>query len=268
MKLLLSLVLYFAFGYSLGIGDRLVRTAAIYTTLPITVSDAISQEWLNYSACDGNLGIPYTDSGYGEPTKRYPVTLYYTGAGQIAGLAMDHFGPPLGGLEKFYRPIGNETYRISLSFRAGGDLCSSTKKYSEPLGDQIVINQGTLDLSIPLNETAATSAKWSKGACIPEMGTHWSYDLTSAPVMSWKSANLLPVVTMYNEQAGGGISSVFVTTPNLQSSEPIGVWEFPIPSELMCYNWCSDSCTWDVYFWNTLHFYLDDRSLNTCPASC
>jgi hypothetical protein len=66
------------------------------------------------------------------------------------------------------------------------------------------------------------------------MGTHWSYDLASAPTMSWKSANLLPVVTMYNEQAGGVLSAFFFTTPNLQYAEPFGPWEGPIPKSLMC----------------------------------
>jgi len=267
-KLFLSLTLCFALGSSLGIGDRLVRTYLFYETLPITETDAINQGWISYSACDKNLGTPYTDSGYSTgPTKGYPVTLYYTGAGQLAGLGVEHFGAPVSGLETFFQPTENGTYRITLSFRSGGDLCG-TQKYGESIGNQIVVDQGSLDLSIPLNETTAAAAKWTKGACLAEMGTHWSYDLKSAPTMSWKSANLLPVVTMYNEQAGGGISSVFITTPNLQYTEPLGPWEGPLPSMFMCDNWCSDDCSWDVSFWNTFHFFLDDRSLNTCPTAC
>src|SRR5690349_8967024 len=66
------------------------------------------------------------------------------------------------------------------------------------------------------------------------MGTHWSYDLVASPGISWKSQNLFPLVTMYNEQAKGILSAFFITTPKLQYSEPLGPWEGPIPSFLMC----------------------------------
>ena len=64
------------------------------------------------------------------------------------------------------------------------------------------------------------------------MGTHWSLDLETAPVMSFNASNLMPVVTMYN---GGVLSAFFITTPNLQYGEPFGPWEGPIISTLMCY---------------------------------
>jgi len=132
----------------------------------------------------------------------------------------------------------------------------------------VVIDQGSVDLAIPLNESSAQDEEWTKGGCIEGMGTHWSYDLTTAPQMSWKSKNLLPVVPMYNEQDNSVISAIFITTPKLQYSEPVGPWEGPLPSSLMCDNWCDSNCTWDVYFWNTLHFYFDDYNLNTCPSRC
>jgi len=265
-RILLFISLCLALGQTQSIGDRLVRTAIIYKSLPLTVDDAVDAGWVNFTHCDNNLGYAYTDTG-SLPSKTHPVILYFTGGGQIAGMGMEHFGEPVNDMEQYFRPTDRGTYRITVSFRPGGNLCSS-RVYREAIGTQLNVDQGIVDFILPLNESAATDAQWTKGGCIGGMGTHWSYDLSSAPTMTWKSGNLFPVITMYNEQAGGGISAFFITTPNLQYAEPLGPWEGPIPSNLMCYNWCSDDCDWDVLFWNTLHFYLDDHSLNTCPTHC
>jgi len=258
---LLGIVVYSV--HSQGIGDRLVRTAILYHNLPIDLDDAVSAGWSNFTQCDENLGIAFTDSGDSAPSKTHPVTLYFTAGGQIAGMGMEHFGTPVSGLQKYFQPQSNGNFRISVSFRPPGDLCNGNM-FPELIGTQLVVDQGTVGWAVPLNETAATAASWTKGSCIGGMGTHWSYDLSSAPTMSWQSANLFPLVTMYNEQAGGILSAFFITTPKLQYAEPVGPWEGPIPTFLMCQNWCDTTCTWDVNFWNTLHFYVDDHHLNTC----
>jgi len=250
-----------------SIGDRLVRTALLYHNLPITTEDAVSAGWVNVTSCDENLGITFVNSGTNNPSKTHPIFLFFSSGGQITGVGMAHFGAPITSLEQYWQSFTDGTYRITVSFRPSGDLCSGAV-FDEDIGTQLVVNQGSVDWSLPLSETAATEAMWTKGGCIGGMGTHWSYDLDTAPQMSWQSANLFPVVTMYNEQAGGGVSAFFITTPKLQFSEPLGPWEGPIPDFLMCKNWCSSNCTWDVSFFNTLHFYLDDHNLNTCPSRC
>jgi WAS/WASL-interacting protein len=252
---------------SQGIGDRLVRTAVLYSELPLTVDDAVNNGWTNFTDCDENLGIAYTSAGGGVPTKTHPVILYFTSGGQISGVAMEHFGDPAHGLQRFWQPTSDGNYRLTVSFRPPGGLCSG-QSYAETIGTQLVVDQASVNWSLPLTEDAATAAKWTKGGCIGGMGTHWSYDLKSAPDMSWIASDLFPVVTMYNEQADGVLSAFFFTSPNLQYAEPFGPWEGPIPNALMCLNWCDSGCSFDSSFFSTLHFYIDDHNVNTCPSRC
>jgi len=253
--------------YGQGIGDRLLRTALLYDSIPVNTSDATSNGWTSYTQCDPNLGVAYTQSSTGAPTHFHPITVYYTSAGQISGVALEHFGTPVEPLEKFWLATDNGTYRMSVSFRDAADMCSG-QTFAEIIGTHLVIDQGTVDLYLPLTENEALSAEWTKGSCIGGMGTHWSYDLSMAPNMTWEDQNLLPIVTMYNEQEGGVLSAFFFTTPVVQFSEPLGPWEGPIPNVLMCLNWCDSSCSWSNILFSTLHFYLDDPSLNTCASRC
>ena len=51
--------------------------------------------------------------------------------------------------------------------------------------------------------------------------------------MSWKAANLQPVIPMYTEQ--GAITAVFFATPTFQWNYPVGDWEpIPLIPKLMC----------------------------------
>jgi len=234
----------------------------------MNVNDALNQGWTNYTECNPALGIGYTQVTNGYPSKDYPITLFYSAEGQISGLGMTHFGAPLSSLTNYWQPLNDGTNNafMSASFRAESlGLCDPNAYQNLPLGDQVVINQGTLNLEIPLTDSDATSAEYTSGACISEMGTHWSYDLQTAPVMSWIAANLQPVVPMYEN---GSLVAFFFTTSNTQMPWPIGQWEVTIPSVLMCENWCDSSCDWDVSFWSTLHFFLDDYTQNICSGNC
>jgi len=252
-----------------GIGTQLSRTALLYENLPLTSEDAISSGWYNYtnSSCDESIGIPYAQHPYG-PSEGYPIQIYFTADGQISGMSMTHFGSPLAGLEQFWvsDANGDGNFMMSVSFRPDSDnLCVAGNYHDELLGTQLVINQDSLNWAVPLTDSDAANDNWTKGGCISDMGTHWSYDLKTAPVMSWVPNNLLPVVAMYNE---GNLSAFFFTTPILQYSEPLGPWEGPIPDALMCLNWCDSSCGFGVSFWNTLHFFITDPSLDQCPSRC
>jgi len=267
MKSLLFLFGCLIFGVnSQGIGDRLWRTALIYKVLPLTVDDAISSGYTNYTdECDSNLGIGYS-AEQGGPTADYPITVYFTSSGQIAGIGMTHYNTPVDGLQNYWIPQSDGTYLITVTFRDPKGICNGYT-YQEEIGDRVIINQdqGEIAYNFPLTTDAATQQGFTQGGCIGGMGTHWSLDLSTGPVMSWNASNLMPVVAMYNQ---GVISAFFITTPVLQTGEPFGPWEGPIPSLLMCYNWCDSSCSWNVYFWSVEHFFLTDPSLDNCPSHC
>jgi len=252
-----------------GIGTQFSRTALLYENLPLNVVDAISSGWYNYtdSSCDSNLGIPYTQTSSGS-SNGYPITIFFTAAGQICGMGMTHFGQPVSGLDDFWMADsnGDGNFMMTVTFRPASDnLCDPNSQQPELLGNQVVVNQGSTNFNIPLTTDAATQAQFTMGGCISDMGTHWSYDLKTHPDMSWVPSNFMPVVPMYNN---GVISAFFFTTPILQYSEPFGPWEGPIPDDLMCLNWCSDSCGFGVNFWSVLHFFITDPSLDICNSRC
>jgi len=251
-----------------GIGDRLTRTYNVFSSLPVTSSSVQQAGWFNYTHCDPNLGIAYTEVK-GGPTQSSPVSLFYTAGGQIAGLGVTHFGPPVATLSKYWLPIPGNTnnYFMSASFRNSKtfNLCDPNARDENILGTQVVINQGSLNRPIPLREADAAAQGYTAGSCLNTMGVHWSYDLATAPVMSWKSGNLQPVVPMYKN---GTLVAFFFTTSNTQTMEPFGEWEVTLPQYLMCFNWCNSSCSWDVSWFSTFHFYLNDYLHNTCESRC
>jgi len=251
---------------SQGIGDRLLRTALLYVSLPLTADNATSDGWQNYdSSCIPGVGYAYSQGGYG-PSKGYPITTFFTSSGQIAGIGMSHYNDPVYGLDNFWIAQQDGSFLITVSFRDPNEICSG-EFFPETIGDRLVVNQGAgeIAMSLPLTSDEAQQQEFTQGGCIGGMGTHWSYDLSTAPQMSWNASNLLPVVTMYNQ---GVLSAFFITTPVIQYSEPFGPWEGPIISALMCYNWCDSSCSWNVNFWSVNHFYVTDHSNNNCASHC
>jgi len=249
-----------------GFGDSLYRTFGFYVALPMTTLDAINEEWTNYTECDGNLGVAFSYSS-GGPDQLNPVTLYFSAGGQIAGLGVTHYGQPDNDWW-LQDQDDDDHFLLTISFRPNDqNLCDPEYKYNEPLGVQVVLNQGnTPSISIPLDEAGATNADFTEGGCIGNMGTHWSLDLVTAPYMSWVAANLLPIMPMYHD---GQISAVLFNTDNVQTgSEPLGPWETPLVEQLMCYNWCNDTCGWSNNWWNTMHIFFTDYTQNTCTQHC
>jgi len=247
-----------------GLGDRLVRTALLYEPVPLNVDEATNDGWAAYGSngCDPMLGLSYAIDG--APSWMYPITVYFTSAGQIAGIGMTHWGAPVPDLENYWVDQGDGSWYLSVSFRDTKDMCSGNVS-PDKVGDRLVINAAGIAYSMPLTTGAATNQSFTEGGCIGGMGTHWSLDLDTAPVMSYNASNLMPVVAMYDK---GDLSAFFITSPVLQYSEPFGPWEGPLPSSLMCYNWCGDNCNWNVDWWTVLHFFVHDPDVITCESHC
>jgi len=192
-----------------GIGDRVEHSFFEYTDFPLTVDDAIDQGWTNYTGCNPFTGIYYSQED-GGPTTFHPLTVAFTASGQIAGVGVSHFGSdPLDNLiGTYWLPTDLGFYYMGVTFRDpdfGGGICNENNYFNEDIGTQVVVNQGVVNTSLPLTEDAATSSLYTKGGCIGNMGTHWSYDMETAPDMSWIAANLMPVVPMYTD----GVFSAF-----------------------------------------------------------
>jgi hypothetical protein len=174
----------------------------------------------------------------------------------------------------FWIPVSRNEWMLSVSFRPPGQLCNATHNAPEPIGTQIVINQGTMNFGIPVTASEAYCQKWTPGSCMVTMGQHWFYDVATAPEQSWDKSNLLPVVAMYYPPTiNGTISTIFFTTPVKQPGSDYvlnkpGDWETPaLTPDQMCENWCDSTCNWSgVEYWSTMHIYLNSQwSYITCP---
>lgn len=253
---------------SVGLGDRLLQTFGGYNALPLNVTEAKAAGWqpLDGGNCDPNLGIRYNRAT--SPDKEDPLTLSFNAAGQIAGVDVSVFSddksPPLVG--KYWLKSENG-YHMTVMFRI--NPCESTAQ-PEDVGSLLLINPGTLNYSIPTNRTGALSEHYNPGACFAGMGYHHFKDLSSNN-QTYNPETLLPVIPMYN---GDEIQAIFFAVPIVQQGLPIlpilwpHGWErIPLPSPLMCKNWCDSNCHWDTW-WSTMHFYFKDIELATCPNGC
>jgi len=271
---LLVLSCFVSLIFATELGDRLLNGFGVYNPLPITTAHAIANKWKPISdVCDPSLGIKYAING--ELTTKNPIALYFTPAGQVAGAGVKVFGALKTELVDagYFQKLDTKEYFISVAFRSKKDVCSSSNS-SLLLGDQAVINADTLAQALPLTEEAAQRENWHKGACFAGMGHHYFYDLVSAPNMSWRSSNLLPITVMYNNH--GDLQSIFFTsTIRQQTIRPPSTnwWEpVPLPTVLMCKNWCDSDCGFSDYgafdVFSTMHLYFRDTSIATCDGGC
>jgi len=255
---------------SFSIGDRILRDYTVYEAMPINSSSARSTGWTIGTTCDPHRGYKATYKGTA-PTSSTPISLYFTAAGQIAGIGVNIYGDVKSQLVKagFYEAVGSSEYFIGVFFRNSSEmsLCSSSVS-QDPLGNTLIINPGGVAWPIPLTAEEATAKNWANGSCFYSMGYHYFYDLNTAPLMSWEAANLLPIVPMYNN---GVINAFFFATTEVQQGFFSANWwdGIPLINALMCKNWCDSSCTFhDTITWSTMHIYLRDYTQATCPGGC
>ena len=267
-----------------SIGDAFTRTYAHGTPLPLTVDQALSEGWVSKTTCDDNKGILY---GHDEksPSEEHPLGLYFTASGVLAGAQVTIYGSN--------KEVGNaapdelvkkgfwiadpadEQWHMDVSFRSPSEMCGESSS-SEILGDRLIINQGSLDYSVPVIAGEAHKASWTEGSCFNQMGQHHFYDFNSAPEMSWDSSALLPIVPMYDPpfDDAGTLNAFFFTTPVAQPGSSLwniasgkADWESPaLTPSLMCKNWCDDECTWESS-WATMHLFTRKDYLELeCPG--
>jgi len=250
--------------------DQLYRSFLIFKQMPLNTTTAEAMGWTAFSGvCDPNLGIAYS-SGDSGPTETSQGFLYFTMAGQIAGFGARVFsdGVSLNLIPKYWVPVDgiNNTYDISLIFRDPSYMCSGEVS-PYVLGDRISINN-----NIPLPQTSddATSQGWVAGACITEMGIHYSLDISSPGMMTWNSSTLLPVMPMYGVD-DHQIKAILINSATFQYTEPIGEFEGPFNNAFFCLNWCSDTgCTFSgTDIWTTFHWlFTNYKDVSCAGAPC
>eukprot|EP01064_Diplonema_japonicum_P029011 TRINITY_DN4596_c5_g1_i1.p1 TRINITY_DN4596_c5_g1~~TRINITY_DN4596_c5_g1_i1.p1 ORF type:complete len:278 (+),score=66.39 TRINITY_DN4596_c5_g1_i1:64-897(+) len=272
MKATMSMMLLSAAVVSceVSIGDRLIRTFTKYVPMPVTMDVAKKTGWAPSagSQCDPNYGIPYVNASLGL-SRHAPTTMYFTPAGQVSGMSVDVFvaAPPQNLINLgYFVKIDENRYRLGLSFRENS---CDTANQSTPIGTRIMVGPGTANKSLPLTRNDAVASNWFAGSCFAGMGTHYFYDLSTAPKMSWNADQVLPVVTMFNN--AGDIQAIFFASTIVQEQDfSPNTWEpIPLTNPLMCMNTCDPACSFaGTAAWSTYHVYFKDLSAATCQNNC
>jgi hypothetical protein len=163
-----------------NIGDSLTETFGHEKSLPLTVTDAIAGGWVPVGSgeCNKNLGILYSrgKSGSSGASEDHPLALYYTAAGQIAGMQTTVFGSSKDSgnaasdqlvKQGYWKPstTANATWSIDVSFREPSLMCSGSSS-DLTVGDRVIINQDTISVVIPLTAGDATARSFTAGSCI------------------------------------------------------------------------------------------------------
>merc|ERR1711907_48573 len=101
------------------------------------------------STCDPKLGILHTAKGGLSPES--PIGIFFTQAGQIAGLRIQVWGSKAAQgraiSEGYWIPAGENTWYLSMSFRPEQEMCTQ-KQSANPVGDRIIMNQDTIAKSV------------------------------------------------------------------------------------------------------------------------
>jgi len=260
-----------------SLGNALFHSYNAFDSLPITTASANSSGWVqNSTTCDPNLGIRWTQEIDGTLVTN-PISLFFTPAGQLAGIGVTYYGNVFqnlvnqGYLQSLGMQQGYPAYFISVTFRNSSSICS-TQTLSEEVGDTLIVNANSIAVNLPLTNVEASQSNWFRGSCFQYMGTHYFYDLQSAPNMTWVGANLLPIVLMYNGNANGVINAFFFASGDSIQQGILNTdqWDvLPLPDILMCLNWCSSACTFnDTSFWSTMHIFTSTYPGVSCPGGC
>jgi hypothetical protein len=261
-------------------GDRLSLTFGRFASLPISRQEARENDWapVNASAsCNQDLGGYAWTKGGGEPTKRAPEVLVFNEAGELGGFGVKLYGAASAvlGERGFWSDRFGVNNMLAIRTRAKKASCDASVGGGPVLGDRLTL----LDFSdegfeIPTTLERALRQEWSRGQCLPRMGTHTYYDVLSPGNKTYSADSMLPILPMYRPQ-DGSISAVLINTPNRERTFVAGgVWEGPLKVEQFCYNMCqsdqpacAEGLSQQSTGWNTLHWMFSDIALNNCTGA-
>lgn len=238
------------------------RTFREYKPVPANIHEAAKQGWApeTGNVCLPNLGHRWSLESSG-PSESNTIALYFTPAGQIAGVGAIAFGAVEQGYWKGTDKEG--VWRVDVTFRSAAEVCSRSTS-PLPLGDRAVINADTsLSHALPMRQSATQQrrrevASDQNSTCARSIGAQAPFDLLARNGSSAQARpNLMPVVPLYDPSDGGSLYAIFFAVPS-NSVGPTSVLPLKAhththrrrdvggrePSLLaMCTNFCSKKTT-------------------------
>merc|ERR1711871_202075 len=292
---------------TVGFGKPALRhTLTSFPALPITADSALAAGYKKVKECDDNLGVEYHVGG-GPATEDKPVSLFFTKDGKIAGVRVTAFDKD----EKmnfaqgrsvkmgYWQPVpsaggGKKAYSLTVSFRKKDEMCADSTADSDPIGDQLVVNQGLPEgkgsYTIPLTADAAYSRdrptpgpdndNLRPGSCMKFMGQHYyklldDLDAHGSFIGDEPAfGNLMPVAPMYHTREPKKkipgrthtkkINAFFVNLPQCQNDSGPRWDNVPffcaLTAGMYSANFCEDErIDFDTKRWATMHFVFNDK---------
>jgi hypothetical protein len=261
------------------------------------------------------LGVEY-HAGGGAATEDKPVSIFFTKDGKIAGVRVTAFDKEAN--KKFdqgrsfkmgyWQPVpaaagGKKAYSVTVSFRKKEEMCADSTPGSDPIGDQLVVNQGLAEgkgsYTIPLTSAAAydsaeptpgpSNKNMRPGSCMRFMGQHYYQLLDDLDAKGSfvgddpAYGNIIPVAPMYHVQEPkkavtvsgrvhtGKINAFFVNFPMCQNDSGDRWDNVPffcaLTAGMFSANFCEDEkIDFDTSRWATMHFVFNEKPSDVgCP---
>jgi len=252
--LLVSLLLSSIVPSAIAIGDRLDVTWGVFSGLPLTISDAQSQNWNAIDASCGTYGIRYQLNG------DRALNLIFDSAGNLAGAQAAIFSQPPAAITPPYEPQSDGTWTITVFFEDPSGVCSQTSPRTPgDLGDRLTLRNGATGQYIdqPLTVDQINTTFWVQSPCFISMGTHYWSGISN----NMNCSDFYPLGLMY--EGGSLVTFLFANLSPEQSSR----WEHPGGAALqLFFNSDTDpACLYDSgVSISTMHFFMTNPIWNTC----
>jgi len=240
-----------------ALGDRLDVTWPDFNTLPITTAAAKSSGWTPFDSQCGTFGTRYVGND-----NDLTILLIFDASDNLAGVQVGVSNRPN---EEMIPPweLQDDTqlYTITFFFMDPSQVCSSTGRKGNDIGDRLAIRNGATGeyIEIPLQESSVP-APWVLGHCFVSMGTHYWYNISAGMDCNY----FYPVGIMYES---GQLVTFLV---DIETPESSGRWEHPPTSVLSLFFFpeTMPQCLLQPGITlSTMHFFLTNPIWNTCLSA-
>uniref|UniRef100_A0A0B7AVX3 Uncharacterized protein n=1 Tax=Arion vulgaris TaxID=1028688 RepID=A0A0B7AVX3_9EUPU len=225
-----------------------------FFTMPRTVADAVSNNFVKVSDCDVNApwrGARYIKNG------DYALTLLYDINGYVAGIQTGipkklANGFPFPSLRPPFVSDGDR-WALTAYFTDPGTICTTGRSEAqfneEGTGTNLYFQNSTTpeaSFKIPQNEADMAATQWTEGKCFVTMGKHWWYNLS----VDMKKESMFPAFLLFN---GGKLNGFgwAMTTPL-----PSEIYEHPPLSSYKLFMKEVPKFLAEVETISTLHIFL------------
>lgn len=238
------------------------------STMPRTMSDAVSEGWTLQQACSASSSV--RGNIYVDEKKDDSMRLIFDVNGFIAGVqakvpkvASRNFPSPKWA-SLFIKAAQPDMFTITAYFVNPARICNGGRTAEEfakdGTGTALYIQNGPDPeknlLSIPLTEDAVGKTSWTKGHCFIGMGQHYWFNVSE----DMSCDEFFPMCLLYTE----GKLNAFCWAFDADLTSKSGRYEYPPALTFGLFMKPVPTCLSEQGKLSTMHVYMSDQ-LNGCP---